>query len=159
MIKYARANPARWWRTRSVGAVHRSPAAMFISPLRRLGTMFLLTLLVALIWGVWYLTNPKRISALAQSLLSDVLGGQVEVGGGRLSFSGTLELTGVKLRPWGDTGKGGDAALFSADEVKMRFDWLSLLVGDLRAPQITATRPTLNLVENLGTQIWNYETF
>lgn len=159
MIKYARANPARWWRTRRVGVVHRSPAAMFISPLRRWATMSVLALLLGLIWAVWFLTNPKRISTLAQSLLSDVLGGQVEVGGGRLGFAGTLELTGVKLRPRGDLGRGGGVALFAADEVKIRFDWLSLLVGDLRATQITATRPTLNLVEDLPTQAWNYETF
>ena len=154
MAEYARGNPAHWWRSRSVGSVHRSPHAMFISPMRRLASAGALVLLVIILLGVWYVTNPKRISRMSAALLSNVFGGPVTVKSGHLSFSGTLQLSGVELR----AGEGAESLpLFSADQLEARFDWLSLLGGQLRATQLTAVRPTLSLIEDRATERWNYE--
>ena len=128
---------------------------MFISPLRRSASLLILLLLVSLIGGIWFVTNPQRISRMTQILLSNVLGADVEVKSGHLSFAGTLQLTGVEVK----MGRGNEprTTLLAADQVEMRFDWLSLLVGQLKASQITAIRPRLNLVEDRATQRWNYE--
>lgn len=127
---------------------------MFISPFRRYSSYAVLGILVLLIGGVWYVTHPKRISAMAQALLSNVLGGKVNIASGEVSWSGTLQLTGVTL----STGEGAqELPLFTADQVEVRFNWVSLLVGQLRATQITAMRPTLHLIENQATQRWNYQ--
>src|ERR1035437_6541442 len=154
MADYARGNPARWWSSRSVGSAHRSPAAMFISPFRRFTSVGTLVLLLLLIFGVWYITNPQRIGRMSEVLLSNVLGGPVTVRSGHLSLSGTLLLSGVEL----GAGEGkATLPLLSADSIEASFDWLSLLSGQLRAPQLTAVRPTLYLIEDRATDRWNYE--
>ncbi len=155
LAQYPRANPARWWKTHHVGSAHRSPAAMFISPLRHYSTLVTLVILATLIVGVWYITNPKRISRLSEALLSVVLGAQAHVENGHLSFAGTLMLSNVQLKTPGPSGESLN--LFSADQVEVRFDWLSLITGELRATQITAVRPTLYLIEDRATNHWNYE--
>lgn len=152
--RYARGNPAGWWKSRRVGWIHRSPAAMFISRSRRAVSLTMLAALSTVIAGGWYLTNPSRISRMADLALTNMLGADVEVGSGRLSFAGTLQLSGVEIK----TGQGAlRTTLFSADQVEMRFDWLSLLSGQLRVTQVTAIRPTLYLVYDHTTQRWNYE--
>jgi len=128
---------------------------MFISPLRRYSMLCMLVLLVALIAGVWYITNPKRISLMAEVLLSAVLRAEAHVETGRLSFAGTLQLTHVELKTTNAGGAQFD--LFSAEQVEVRFEWLTLLTGQLRATQITAVRPTLYLIEDRATNRWNYE--
>lgn len=153
--RYPRANPARWWRTRSVGRAHRSPQGMFVSPVRKTLSASILIALILLISGVWYLLNPKRISALAEILLSHVLDGRVTVQTGHLSLAGTLRLSGVALH----TGPGLGLAntLFSAKQVEVSFNWLGLVTGRLHASRIMAIKARANLVNNLDLHHWNYE--
>lgn len=158
MATYARGNPARWWRSGAIGrwgGAHRSPAGMFISPLRRLTSWLLLGVLLLLIVGGWWATNPQRISRMAEVLLADVLGGVVEVGGGRVSLSGTLVLSNVVVKTHNSNDPA--ATIFAAEELELRYDWLSLLSGRLKATQITALRPRLVLIEDRQTQRWNYQ--
>jgi hypothetical protein len=156
MPPYARGNPAHWWKTRSCGKGSRAPSAMFVSPLRRtLSASALLTLSVTLAAG-WYITRPARISRLAETLLSTLLGGNVTVRSGHLSLSGTLLLSGVQVTTQPEPGQL-PLPLFSADQIEARFDWLSLLVGELRSTQLTALRPTLYLIEDHDLGKWNYE--
>ena len=153
--RYPRANPARWWRTRSVGRAHRSPHGMFVSPLRKTLSAIILITLILLIAGVWYLLNPKRISALAEILLSHVLDGRVTVQTGHLSLAGTLRLSGVALHT--GPGLGQTNTLFSADQVEVSFNWLGLLTGRLHASRIMAIKARANLINNLDLHHWNYE--
>lgn len=155
MRQYPRANPAKWWRSRAIGGAHRSPSAMFISPLRRYTSIGTLAVMVGVLGGGWYVTRPERVSRLSQILLANVLNGDVEVGEARLSLEGTLQLSGVELKT---KQSGKMVRLFRADQVEMRFDWLSLLSGHLRATQITAVRPTLYLVEDQQSGKWNFES-
>src|SRR4051812_17136868 len=97
VMAFARGNPARWWKSRSCGGASRSPRLMFVSPVRRWSSRAALLILLLGFVGIWYVTNPARISRLSEVLLSRVLGGQVKVGSGHLSFSGTLLLSGVEV--------------------------------------------------------------
>jgi hypothetical protein len=129
---------------------------MFVSPLRRtlgIGSLSLLTLTLA---GGWYMTRPARISRMAEALLANVIGGKVTVRTGHLSLSGTLLLSGVDVHTDSPPGQLS-LPIFSADQIEARFDWLSLLFGELRSTQLTALRPTLYLVEDHDLGKWNYE--
>ncbi len=157
MAEFPRASPAKWWKTASIGRVHRSPHAMFVGRVRRLISISILLLLTLIIGAVWYLTNPKRLSAMSGLLLSHVLGARVTVRNAQLSWNGTLRLGGVRLRT--NPGKMPSTTLFSADQVEVRFNWLGLVSGRLHASQITAVRPMLNLVDDVAARQWNYEGF
>ena len=112
---------------------------MFVSPVRRAATAGALSVFVLLFGAGWYVTNPKRISRLSESLLSKVLGGHVTVKSGRLSLSGTLLLSGVELRTADpEPMPGGDVPIFSAEQIEARFDWVGLLSGQLTATQLVA---------------------
>ncbi|MGN6369116.1 MAG: hypothetical protein ACTHN5_12715 [Phycisphaerae bacterium] len=156
MPAYVRGNPAHWWKNRSCGYASRAPRAAFISPFRRLTSLGTLALLILLFAGVWYVTRPARISRMAETLLSNVLGGHVAVTTGHLSLSGTLLLSDVRVQT-DPASSGHPLPLFSADQIEARFDWLSLFAGQLRATQLTAIRPTLYLIEDRQADHWNYE--
>ena len=156
MAVYARGNPARWWRSGgSWAGGHRSPAGMFISPFRKSLSLLALAFLICVLYAGWFVTRPARLSQMASVLLSEVIGGQVEVDSANISYSGTLILNGVTLR----TDKGTDPALtvFSAEQLEVRFDWMSLVTGHLEATQITAIRAALHLTEDHQSGAWNYE--
>jgi hypothetical protein len=158
MPLYARGNPARWWISRSCGGVSRAPASLFISPFRRYATRITLGGLILFFGGVWYVTNPARISRLSEVLLSRVLGGHVTVRSGRLSFTGTLLLGGVDVRTADpEPTPAGDVPIFSAEQIEVRFDWTSLLSGQLSATQLVATKPVFRPIEDRETGHWNYE--
>ncbi|HVT80463.1 MAG TPA: hypothetical protein VHM90_07385, partial [Phycisphaerae bacterium] len=135
----------------------RAPNSLFISPLRRWISGITLTLLVLFLGGLWYLTNPARISRLSEALLSRVLGGNVTVKSGRLSFSGTLLLSGVEVRPQSDGTAVSEVPIFSAEQIEARFDWVSLFSGQLSATQLVATTPVFRPVVDRDTGRWNYE--
>ncbi|MEI7766405.1 MAG: hypothetical protein WCJ97_03085 [Phycisphaerae bacterium] len=145
MSRYIRGNPARWWRSRHVGGLHRAPVAMFISPLRKFSTLLTLTFLLAVIVGGWSITRPERISRLAGLALTNLVGHPVQIKEASLTWSGTLQLRGVEIlselgqEPWNQ--------LLHAQELTLRFDWFSLLTGQLKLTQITAIHPTVRLTE------------
>lgn len=155
MRNLARGNPARWWRSRSCGSASRAPVALFISPFRRWSTLFVLLFILVFIAGTWYVTNPTRLSRLSAALLSRVLGGEVTVRSGHLSLSGTLMLSGVEVRA--ADRAADDVPIFTAQQIEARFDWFSLLTGQLSATQLVATTPVFQPVEDADTGHWNYE--
>jgi hypothetical protein len=159
MAANARGNPARWWKgARSGGCRGRAPATLFVSPLRRFATASALGLFFLTSSGLVYVTRPARISALSETLLSKVLGGHVTVKHGRLSWSGTLLLSGVEVRTADpEPTPGSELPIFSAEQIEARFDWLSLLSGQLSATQLVAKVPVFRPIENRETGHWNYE--
>lgn len=116
-------------------------------------TLFVLTCVVG---GVVYMTSSRRLAGMAQILLSNALDGRVTVKSAHLSFSGVLQLSGVRLVS--HVGKA-KTDLFSADAVRVHFNWLSLISGKLAASRIRAVHPVLNLVEDIDDGHWNYEAF
>ena len=157
MTDFPRASPTKWWKATSIGRIHRSPHAMFISRVRWILSISALLTLLLLIGTVWYLTNPKRLSAMSGLLLSHVLGSHVTVANARVSWNGTLWLTGVKLQT--KFGKMPTTTLFSAHQIEVHFYWFGLFRGRLRASQIVASHPTLQLIDDRDTSQWNYEGF
>ena len=123
--------------------------------MRRWASRAVLFFLLLLLAGAWYITNPARISRLSAALLSRVLGGNVSVCNGRLSPAGTLLLSGVEVRA--DGASAGDAPIFTAAQIEARFDWFSLLSGQLSATQLVATTPVFQPVEDPASGRWNYE--
>ncbi len=152
----ARGNPARWWNSRSCGGPSRAPRGLFISPFRRWASRLALAFLLLFIAGFWYLTNPARVSRLSEALLSRVLGGTVTVRSAHLSLSGTLILSGIEVRT-DDPSPAGAVPIFTAEQIEARFDWFSLLSGQLSATQLVATTPVFQPIEDRQTGQWNYE--
>ncbi len=75
-----------------------------------------------------------------------------------MSWSGTLLLSGVDVRTAdAEPVPDGDIPIFSAEQIEARFDWFSLLSGQLSATQLVATRPVFRPIENPETGHWNYE--
>ncbi len=154
--QYPRGNPAQWWKTRSIGHAHRAPQSTFIGSMRRWIGLITLLVLASVVGGVIYMTNSRRLAGMAQILLSNALDGRVTVKSAHLSFSGVLQLSGVRLVT--HVGKA-KTELFSADAVRVHFNWLSLISGKLTASRIVAIHPVLNLVEDIDNGQWNYQTF
>ena len=123
--------------------------------LRRWGMLAVFFLLVALIGAYWYITDPKRVRALAETYLSKVLGGPVEVEKAKLSIFEGLRLDGVKVRV--DQSPSPDAVVFSAQTFIVTYDLRSILAGRLEGTQIVAIDPHVRLCENLDTRTWNYQ--
>ncbi len=153
---YPRGNPAKWWKTQSIGHAHRAPQSTFIGSTRRWIGLITLLVLGGVVGGVIYMTSSRRLAGMAQILLSNALDGHVTVKSAHLSFSGILQLSGVRLMTQAD---GSETELFSADTVRVHFNWLSLISGQLSASRIRAIHPVLNLVEDTDNGHWNYESF
>ena len=65
-----------------------------ISPLRRWGMVFVLLLLSGVIVTYWYLTDARRVRAMAENYLAQLTGGDVEVRSATLSIFEGLRLDG-----------------------------------------------------------------
>ena len=154
----ARGNPARWWIGRSCGGASRAPRTLLVGRFRRLTSLLVLAFLLTLLGGLRLVTNPQRLSKLSEVLLSRVLGGNVRVETARLSLSGTLLLSGVEVRPDdSQVSATSDIPIFAAEQIEARFDWFSLLSGQLSATQLVATKPVFRAIEERDSGHWNFE--
>jgi hypothetical protein len=143
---------------RAFGGASRAPHALLVGRIRRWTGLSILLFLVLLLSGVRSATNPERLSRLSEVLLSRVLGGNVRVRTARLSLSGTLLLSGVEVRPDdSESTATSDIPIFAAEQIEARFDWFSLLSGQLSATQLVATTPVFRAIEERDTGHWNYE--
>jgi hypothetical protein len=115
----------------------------------------LLLLLTAIIGGYLYITDSNRVRAMAESYLSKVLGGPVEVGSARLSIFEGLRLEDVTVRV--DQSTSEDSVIFTAQSFVIKYNPRSMLKGRLDATQIVAIDPHVRLTENLDTGKWNYQ--
>src|ERR1019366_2814480 len=122
---------------------------------RRWTMIVLLAILVAGMVGYWRLTDPALVRDMAESYLSDLLGGPVHVDQATLSIFEGLKLFGVTVKV--DASKSTDALLFVADSFDIQYDPASLLQGRLEATRIIATGPHVRLVENVDDGRWNYQ--
>jgi hypothetical protein len=135
------------------------PGAAFavrISPLRRWGMFALLLLLVSVILTYWFLTDSRRVRAMAEDYLSKLTGGQVEVKNATLSIFEGLRLDGVVVRV-DDPTKRPDSTLFKAETILIKYNPQSILSGRLDATQIVALDPQVFLCEDLDRGRWNWQ--
>ncbi len=114
-----------------------------------------LIFLSSVIASYWAVTDPVRLKGMAQTYLSDLVGGRVSVETASLSLLQGLRLK--KVTVWVD-GKGApDAQVFEAEAIDIGYDPTSLLRGRLEATRIVATAPRVTLVESTDTGRWNYQ--
>ncbi|MDP9174815.1 MAG: hypothetical protein M3O30_13260 [Planctomycetota bacterium] len=132
----------------------RHPLRPRLSSGRRHCMLVLLTLLCTIIFGYSWLTNSKRVRAMAGSYLSDLLGGDVTIGQASLSIFEGLRLDDVTLRI--DESDRADSTILHAQTFLIRYNPYELLTGKLTATQIVAIEPTVMLVEDPVAQQWNY---
>src|SRR5438067_98794 len=108
-------------------------------PWRRWGMFLFFCFLCAIIGGYWYLTEPTRVRAMAETYLSRLLGGPVKIGGATLSIFEGLRLDNVEVRV--DNKNLPDSIIFSAETFVLSYDPKSMLRGRIEARQIIAKRP------------------
>lgn len=126
-----------------------------ISPLRRWGMSCVLFLLVAVILTYWYLTDARRVRAMAENYLSQLTGSHVEVRNATLSIFEGLRLDGVAVRV--DDHKHPDSLVFKAETLLIKYNPQSIFSGRLEATQIVALDPQVFVCENLDQGNWNWQ--
>lgn len=132
-------------------------------------SMFAVLLVLSGIIGVYaYVTNSDRVRSMAETYLSQVLGGRVEVRRATLSIFEGLRLDDVKVHLSPERGGGGaggtDAPslaeqpppIFSADTFVVRYSLRKLLAGRIEATQIIARRPHVQLTQDIESIISSY---
>jgi hypothetical protein len=118
--------------------------------------MVVLFLLCVVIGAYWYITDSRRVKAMAEQYLTSVLGGPVKVGKANLSLFEGLRLDEVELRV--DEGEQRiDSVIFSARSFEIKPDLRQILSGRMEAQLIRAIQPHVRLTENLDTHQWNYQ--
>jgi len=115
--------------------------------LRRFMMLALLVLLCLIIGAYAYITDSERVRGMAQSYLSSLVGGPVEVGGATLSIFEGLRLDDVKV--YVDDQRTSDSLLFSAQTFLIKYDPRTMIAGHLEASEIVAQKPQVHLAENL----------
>lgn len=119
--------------------------------------LILLLLLLTVIAGYWYLTDSRRVRAMAQSYLAQLIGEQVTVKSATLSIFEGLRLDGVTIRVNQDAHDKQQSRVFHAQTIYIRYNPQSLFSGRLEATQIIALEPEIFLCENLDTGTWNWK--
>ncbi len=114
-----------------------------------------LIVLTAMIGAYGWLTDPDRLRGMAESYLSELIGGRVRVGQATLTIFEGLRLS--RITVWVSDPKAPDAVLLVADDFNIEYDPTELLRGKLTAMRIIATSPKVKLVENVDTGSWNYQ--
>lgn len=125
----------------------------------------LLLLLCSVIFAYSHLTDAMRVRQMAESYLSDLLGGRVVVGRATLSVFEGLRLDDVEVHAEPPPAENEppvlgpdapDSLLFSAKTFIIRYDPKVMLGGRLEATQIIVQKPHVHLTENVDTGIWNW---
>ena len=114
--------PRRYWR--------------YVSPQRRGVALLILALLLAAVYGYWYLTNDSRIRRQARRYLKDITGARVSIDRASFSLFGDIRLEGVRLDV---PGEGGVEPFFSAGSVIMKHrPWSVFFGGSIKPTEIVS---------------------
>src|SRR5688500_16461399 len=143
------------------------PFARRTGRFRRWAMTGLLLLLCAVIYTYSHLTDATRVRQMAESYLSQLLGGRVVVGRATLSVFEGLRLDDVEVHVEQTTNDGKtllgppapaatDTLLFSAKTFIIKYDPKVMLAGRLEATQIIVQKPHVFLTENVDTRVWNW---
>lgn len=116
--------------------------------------MILLVLLGTVICVYSFVTDSYRIRDMAESYLSDLLGGRVVVRSARLSIFEGLKLEGVEI--YVDDGSRPDSLLFSAQALYLNYDPFKIIQGKLEAARIVVQKPHVYLTQDTLNKNWNF---
>lgn len=124
----------------------------YVSPHRRGAGLLLLALLVTLVYGYWYMTYPGRVRELAQSYLSQLVGGTARVDKAVFRVFGGIELDGVRVYLPGDD-QGAAKPVFEAKQVVLHHNPEALAFsGRLDVTRIACSGGRLRLTWDQQTQ-------
>ncbi|MGE5608967.1 MAG: hypothetical protein ACM359_06920, partial [Bacillota bacterium] len=118
----------------------------------------LLFLLVSIICAYWVVTDSSRVRSMAESYLSKIIGGRVQVGKASISLFEGLRLEDIKISV--DDFNQDGSHIFTARTFLVRTSLRALLSGRLEATQIMALNPRVQLCEDLDAapaKRWNYQ--
>jgi hypothetical protein len=139
----------------------RPPAAVLTrrrSRLRSVATLVLFVVLAAMIAAYAYVTDGRRVRENSERLLSDLLGGRVEVGSASLSIFEGLRLDDVRVFSAPGLDRQASGIVFEAKSLLVGYNPRALVVGRIEATRILALEPHVRLVENLDQRQWNFQS-
>lgn len=122
---------------------------------RRILLLLLLTVMVAIIAGYWYITDADRVRGMAQTYLSELVGGQVTIEKASLSIFEGLRLENVTVKSV--ELQDEQAQLFQARSLQVQYSPAALAMGRIEATRILAIDPRVSLCEDLDQHRWNFE--
>lgn len=107
------------------------------------------------IGAIWYVSDPGRLAGLVEPIISNIVGGKVEIGAAHASWRGPIRLEDVRLRVPGMPRQAD--TIFSARTILI--DHSPDLSGLLRfrATTVSFVEPKLYLIENLDRGAFNFE--
>lgn len=123
---------------------------------RRWGIGLLFVLLTLVITFYSWITHAAHVREMAESYLSQLVGGQVHVGRATLSIFQGLKLEDVRLYVKSPSPEDR-TPLFEAQAVQLDYNPAALLEGRVDARRIIATGPRVVLTEDLRTGRWSHE--
>ncbi len=133
------------------------PAASGVrrSRFRTACTFLILVILILLIGGYLFVTDPERVRDISQQYLSQLIGGPVKVERASLSIFEGLKLDGIRIEV-DDSGRP-ESLLLEARSLHIGYNPAALLFGRIEATRILALEPRVHLVENLDAGHWNFQ--
>ena len=104
-----------------------------------------------IIGAYWFITDSNRICRILQPILSEVIGGRVEIRRARVALFEGLRLEDVSVHV-----QEGQAPFFSARQLWVTISWSELFKGRIVFDEITAVRPRVVFIEDLDNEMWNF---
>ncbi len=118
----------------------------------------LVCLLLVVVAGLavgYYATSPPRVVQAARSAIAATTGARVEIESAQFGFDGSVTLSGLSLAMPETDGPAGQ--LFEAEQVLIKHNLASLLVGQFRIEQVTLVKPVLHVTERIEDGLYNFE--
>jgi uncharacterized protein involved in outer membrane biogenesis len=99
-----------------------------------------LSLLLVLAW--FTITSQAFFKGFILPRVSNLIGADITVAGAGIRPFSQITLTQLSIRT------EGHDPVFEADSIRLRYDLLAILRGNIRVREVTLLSPTLNLVES-----------
>lgn len=121
----------------------------------RIGLLVLLFAVITPLAVVWWYTRPAQLIPVVEEAIYESTGCEATVDHARVNRKGEFTLTGVTLRVPGVDGDFG--TLMTAERIEMAGKARGLIDGSYRPDRIDLIKPTLFLIEQADSGLFNYE--
>ncbi|MEM9348371.1 MAG: hypothetical protein AAGB26_17415 [Planctomycetota bacterium] len=121
----------------------------------RISMVVLLLAVITPLAVVWYYTRPAQLIPVVEAALLESTGCEATIEFATVTRSGKITIEGVTLRIPGVEGDFG--TLLTAERIEMFGEPAGLIDGSYRPDRISIIRPTLYLIEQLDSGLFNYE--
>lgn len=121
----------------------------------RVSLLVLLLAVVTPLAVVWWYTRPAQLIPVVEEALFESTGCEATIEFAQVNRKGELTMTGVTLRVPGVDGDFG--TLMTAERIEMVGEARGLIDGSYRPERIDIIKPTLHLIEQTDSGLFNYE--